>query len=323
MSLNPANQPAIDVSNLVKSYNQNRPNAVDGITFRVNRGEILGLLGPNGAGKTTTVKSILGLVEPTAGSVRLAGYDMARHRHRALVHTGAVLEGARNIYWRLSVRANLKYFGALKGLKGADSAERIDLALARVGLADRADDEARFLSRGMQQKAALAVAVLHDPDVLLLDEPTLGLDVQAARAIESAVKHLASEENKAILLTTHQMSLAERLCDRVFVINGGQKVAEGPMADVLAGFDEHQTIEVHVGVTVDDDTTMRIRQVFPHLQVETEEESTVLSSPNKSSQQDMLKLVALVDEAGLPILQVGRRRATLEEVFVRLTSTED
>jgi ABC-2 type transport system ATP-binding protein len=320
MSVDPVYQPAIVVSNLVKSYQANRPNAVDGISFEVSPGEILGLLGPNGAGKTTTVKSILGLVEPTAGSVHLAGYDMARQRHKALLHAGAVLEGARNIYWRLSVRANLKYFGALKGLRGKDLAARVDRVLALVDLADRAEDEARVLSRGMQQKAALAVAVLHDPAVLLLDEPTLGLDVQAARAIESAVRQLASEQKKAILLTTHQMSLAERLCDRVFVISNGKKVVDGPMTDVLESFGEQQTIEVRVGVAVDDDTIERIRQVFPHLSVVTEEDSTLLSSSNGSTQRDMLDLVRLADEEGLPILHVGRRRATLEEVFVHLTS---
>jgi ABC-2 type transport system ATP-binding protein len=308
---------------LVKSYQPNLPNAVDGISLEVRPGEILGLLGPNGAGKTTTVKSILGLVEPTAGSVHLAGYDMAHQRHKALLHTGAVLEGARNIYWRLSVRANLEYFGALKGLRGKNLAARVDRALELIGLADRAKDEARVLSRGMQQKVALAVAILHDPTVIMLDEPTLGLDVQAARAIESTVRQLARDQKTAVLLTTHQMPLAERLCDRIFVINNGKKVVDGSVTDVLERFGEHQTIEIHVGVAVDDDAVERIRQAFPHLSVITEGDSTLLSSLDGGTQRDMLNLIRLVDKEGLPILQVGRRRATLEEAFVHLTSREE
>jgi ABC-2 type transport system ATP-binding protein len=323
MSVNPVSRPAIVVSDLVKSYGANRPNAVDGISFEVHPGEILGLLGPNGAGKTTTVKSMLGLVEPTAGSVHLAGYDMARQRHKALPHAGAVLEGSRNIYWRLSVRANLKYFGALKGLRGRDLAARVERVLAMADLADRADDEARVLSRGMQQKAALAVAVLHDPAVLLLDEPTLGLDVQAARAIENTVRQLASEQKRAIVLTTHQMALAERLCDRVLVIDNGKKVVDGPVSDVLEGLGAQQTIEVHVGVALDPHTIGRIRQSFPHLSVVTEDDATLLSSSNNCTQRDMLDLVHLVDREGLPILHIGRRKATLEEVFVRLTTKEE
>jgi ABC-2 type transport system ATP-binding protein len=323
MSVNPLNRAAILVSNLVKSYRADRPNAVDGISFAVGPGEILGLLGPNGAGKTTTVKSILGLVEPTSGAVQLAGYDMAHQRHKALLRAGAVLEGARNIYWRLSVRANLKYFGALKGLRGRDLAARVDEVLALVDLTDRAGDEARVLSRGMQQKAALAVAILHDPAVLLLDEPTLGLDFQAARAIERAVRQFASKRNKAILLTTHQMALAERLCDRVLVVNNGRRVIDGPVNEVLESFGQQETIEVRVGAAVDDDTIERVQQVFPHLSVVTGEDSTLLSSSDRGTQQDLLRLVHLVDREGLPILQVGRRQTTLEEMFVHLTSRED
>jgi ABC-2 type transport system ATP-binding protein len=314
-------QPAIAVSNLVKSYRPDRPRAVGGISFEVAPGEIFGLLGPNGAGKTTTVKTILGLILPTSGSVRLAGYDMSRHRHKALRHAGAVLEGARNVYWRLSARANLRYFGALKGLRGKTLTARIEDVLALVDLADRANEETRHLSRGMQQKVALAVAMLHDPEVFLLDEPTLGLDVQAAKAIESTIRQLASEQRKAVLLTTHQMALAQRVCDRVFVINEGRKIAAGSTKDVIEEFGErHQTIEIRLGVIVDDGTLMRVQEDFPLLSTVTEEEATLLSWPDGTAQRDMLDLLNLLDAEGLPIVHVGRREATLEEVFVHLTS---
>ena len=315
------NQPAIAVSSLVKSYSPDRPNAVDGISFEIRRGEVFGLLGPNGAGKTTTVKTILGLVLPTSGSAHLAGYDMSSQRHQALRYTGAVLEGARNIYWRLSARANLEYFGALRGLRGKTLVTRTEEVLALVGLSDRADEETRHLSRGMQQKVALAASVLHDPDVLLLDEPTLGLDVQSSRLIETAIRRLVDEQGKAVLLTTHQMALAQRLCDRVFVINEGRKVAEGPTGDVIERFGgQHQTVEIRLGAIIDENVLAHVREAFPLLSAVADGETTVLSWSNSAPQRDILSLLNVLDTEGLSILHVGRREATLEEVFVRLTS---
>ena len=178
---------------------------------------------------------ILGLILPTSGSIKLAGYDISTHRNKALQHAGAVLEGSRNIYWRLSARANLEYFGALRGMHGKALKQRIDELLTLVELSDRADEETREFSRGMQQKVALAIAMLHDPDVLLLDEPTLGLDVQSALTIEKAIREMVKQD-KAVLLTTHQMQLAEKLSDRIFVIHQGRKVAEGSPGEITRQF---------------------------------------------------------------------------------------
>ena len=248
-------QPAISVKNLVKSYNPERPNAVDGISFEIASGTIFGLLGPNGAGKTTTIKMILGLVLPTSGSVMLAGYDVSKDRNKALRHAGAILEGSRNVYWRLSARANLEYFGALRGLKGKSRSRQIDEVLALVELADRADEEVRYLSRGMQQKVALATAILHDPDILLLDEPTLGLDVQAARTIEKVIRQFVDQQGKTVVLTTHQMSLAERLSNRIFLIDKGRCIAEGSTQEVIARFGgQHETMEIQLASSVQPNT---------------------------------------------------------------------
>ena len=314
-------QTAISVSNLVKSYRAGAPNAVDGISFEVQRGQVYGLLGPNGAGKTTTIKMTLGLVLPTAGSVRLAGYDVSSEHPKALRHAGAILEGARNIYWRLSARANLEYFGALRGLQGKTLRKRIEDVLALVELSDRSDEETRFFSRGMQQKVALAVAMLHNPDILLLDEPTLGLDVQASRTIEQTIRKLIEEEQKAVLLTTHQMALAERLCDRIFVINEGKQVVEGSTREVVQRFGgQHQTVEVRIEQVVNEALLGRLKQHFPLLSANVEGGNTVLTWLDGASQREMLDLLNRLDAEGVPITQVGRRAATLEEVFVQLTS---
>lgn len=314
-------QAAIRVMHLVKSYDPQRLNAVDGISFEIAPGTIFGLLGPNGAGKTTTIKMILGLVLPTRGSIYLAGYDVLKQRNKALRHAGAILEGSRNVYWRLSARANLEYFGALRGMKGKALARRIDDVLALVELSDRADEEVRYLSRGMQQKVALATAILHDPYVLLLDEPTLGLDVQASRTIEQVIRQFVEGQEKTVVLTTHQMALAERLSDRIFVIHKGQKVEEGPTKEVIARFGgQRETMDIHLDTAVDALTLERLKAVFPGLSASTEADRTILSWIDSGSQKDFLHLLNQLDSEGLTILHAGRRAATLEEVFVHLTS---
>jgi ABC-2 type transport system ATP-binding protein len=296
---------------------------VDDISFEVQPGMVFGLLGPNGAGKTSLVKMLLGLVLPTRGQAKLAGFDLAKDRDGAVRRAGAVLEGARNIYWRLSARANLEYFGALRGLRGRELSRRIDEVLGLMELTDRADEETRELSRGMQQKVALATAILHNPQVLLLDEPTLGLDVQASRTIEQTIRHLKAKDGKAVLLTTHQMDLAQRLCDRVFVINQGRRVAEGPTAEVIQRFGEgSQTVEVRLGCTVDETTLAVLQANLPGLTLVNNEEGALLSLSEPSTQRLLLDLLERIDGLGLPIQQVGRREATLEEVFVRLTSAQ-
>ncbi len=314
-------QPAISIKNLVKSYNPDRPNAVDGISFQIAPGTIFGLLGPNGAGKTTTIKMILGLVLPSSGSIQLAGYDMSKDRNKALRHAGAILEGSRNVYWRLSARANLEYFGALRGLKGISRSRRVDEVLALVELADRADEEVRYLSRGMQQKVALATAILHDPDILLLDEPTLGLDVQAARTIEKVIRQFVDQQGKTVVLTTHQMSLAERLSIRIFLIDKGRCIAEGSTQEVISRFGgQHETMEIQLASNVQPDTLKRLKVEFPGLTETIEGEKTILSWMDSGSQKEFLRLQSELDAAGLTILQAGRRAATLEEAFVQLTS---
>lgn len=314
-------QPAVRVLNLVKSYNPERPKAVDDISFEINPGTVFGLLGPNGAGKTTTIKMILGLVLPTSGSVYLAGYDMSKQRNKALRHAGAILEGSRNVYWRLTARANLEYFGALRGMKGKPLVRRIDEVLNLVELSDRADEEVRYLSRGMQQKVALAAAILHDPDVLLLDEPTLGLDVQASRTIEIVIRQFVEQRGKIVILTTHQMDLAERLSDQIFVIHKGRKVEAGLTREVIARFGgQQETLEIQLAVVEEPLILERLKMEYPGLSMQDEGDRTRLSWMESGSQKEFLRLLDRLDSEGLVILKAGRRAATLEEVFVHLTS---
>lgn len=209
---------ALEVENLRKTYRYGAAlvEAVRSVSLTLTAGEVLAFLGPNGAGKTTTIKMIAGLIRPDAGRVRIAGLDPHRNP-QALRLLGAVLEGNRNLYWRLTPEENLEYFGVLKGLSCREARWRGRVLLERFELTSKRRTTVQTLSRGMQQKLALAVALVQQPKLLLLDEPTLGLDVEATQNVKALVKAIASE-GCAILLTTHQLDIAEELSDRVAII---------------------------------------------------------------------------------------------------------
>ncbi len=214
------------VKNLKKAYKSGKKiiEAVKGISFEAKNGEVFAMLGPNGAGKTTTIKSILGLVLPDEGEIYVNGVDAIKERKKALRYLSAVLEGNRNIHWRLSVVENLEYFGSLRGLGGKKLKKRIEEVLERLELYDKKDSIAGKISRGQQQRLAIAIAILPDTPILLLDEPTLGLDVESAIEIRKLIKEFANE-GKLVLLSTHDMNLVEEVSDRVMVISNGKVVA--------------------------------------------------------------------------------------------------
>lgn len=308
-------EPFIVADGLTKTYGQQT--AVAGISFALHAGEILALLGPNGAGKTTTIKMILGLILPTTGHAEMMGYDMSREREARLgaQHVGAVLEGARNAYWRLSALENLRYFGGLRGLSRPQIEERANSLLTRLDLIEQRNVEVRKFSRGMQQKVAIANALMHDPDILILDEPTLGLDVAAARLLEETVAALAGM-GKAILLTTHVMDLAQRLAGRILVIHQGQEVAHDRTAALLQQFDTRPITRIKVEQLPDAFMQQQIMARFPGLSVQ-----NGLFEWTAPSQPDIVALYTLLDEAGSIVISITRREPTLEEVFLSLTGT--
>jgi ABC-2 type transport system ATP-binding protein len=228
--------PAIEISALTKTYAGSPVRAVDEMSLSVPAGVIFGFLGPNGAGKTTTIKILAGLLSATSGHVRVNGHDVARRRSAAMEQIGAVLEGSRNVYWNLSAWQNLLYFGRLKGMRKAAVQARAEQLLTGLDLWERRNDKVGDYSRGMQQKVAIAAALIADPPVVLLDEPTIGLDVEATRTVKEWVRALSAERGKTVLLTTHQMDVVEELCDRVAVIRRGQVVTDQPTRELLAGF---------------------------------------------------------------------------------------
>jgi ABC-2 type transport system ATP-binding protein len=220
----------IETRNLVKRYGDKL--AVNDVSFSVEAGEVFGFLGPNGAGKTTTIKIIVGLLQPTSGTVRVAGFDVQQQPLQSKAASGYVPDTP-NLYAKLTGRELLRFVGDLYDLERAQAIRRIDELLRMFDLNAAADDTIDSYSHGMRQKAALAAALMHDPKVLVLDEPTVGLDPKSARLIKDILRQMA-ERGAAIFLSTHILEIAERMCDRIGIIDKGRLVAVGSMDELRA-----------------------------------------------------------------------------------------
>ncbi|MGE5251436.1 MAG: ABC transporter ATP-binding protein [Bacteroidota bacterium] len=228
--------PLIELNDLVKNYGTKT--AVDCVSLNVFGGEVFGFLGPNGAGKTTTIKMIVGLLQPASGTAKVAGYDVQQQTLQAKSCTGYVPDTP-NLYSKLSARELLRFVGDLYSMAPPQIERRIDELLRLFGLVEAGDDLIDSYSHGMQQKTSLAAALMHDPKVLVLDEPTVGLDPKSARLIKDILRQLA-DRGSAVFLSTHILEIAERMCDRIGIINRGQLIAVGTM-DELRGMGRGQT----------------------------------------------------------------------------------
>jgi len=250
-------EPVLRVEGLVKRFIDGGKTitAVDGVDFQINSGEVYAFLGPNGAGKTTTIKMIAGLITPDQGIVSVAG-SSPHGSHDALAKLGAVLEGNRNLYWRLTPKENLQYFAAIRGVKRKDARRRATQLLQRFDLKHKQDTHVQALSRGMQQKVAIAVCLMHQPSLLLLDEPTLGLDVESAQVIKDIIRDFAAS-GQAVLLTTHQLDVAEQISHRVAIIKQGRLIREGDTAALIRGLST-DIYQIHLASPLPNDWTLPV-----------------------------------------------------------------
>lgn len=203
--------------------------SVDDLDMQVRRGEVFGFLGPNGAGKTTAIALLLGLLRPTAGTAEVMGHDIRRQPAHALRRVGALVEAA--FYPYLSAQDNLWVMAQMSG--GGVSRRRIDEMLELVGLANRAGDKFRTFSTGMKQRLGLAAALVHDPELLILDEPTHGLDPAGMLQIRDLIRHLSREQSKTVFLSSHLLHEVEQVCDRVLILNRGKTIAAGRVEEIL------------------------------------------------------------------------------------------
>lgn len=246
---------AIRVESLKKTFGsgESAVTAVEDVSFEIPSGSVVGLLGPNGAGKSTTIKCMLGLVLPEAGTVEITGIDVSENPDEAYGRVGAMLEGARNLYWRLTVQENLSFFAGLGGRHPESVRDRHETLLAEFGLADRADTTVNELSRGMKQKLSLASTLARDVEVVVMDEPTLGLDVEASLELRSQLRDLADRKDVTVLLSSHDMDVVEAVCDSVLVLDEGTIVAHEEVNELLDLFRTQQyrlTVEPPVSPAV-------------------------------------------------------------------------
>ncbi|HKY13202.1 MAG TPA: ABC transporter ATP-binding protein [Gaiellaceae bacterium] len=294
--------------------------AVRGVSFAIEQGELFGLLGPNGAGKTTTIKMLITLLIPTKGTASVLGYDVVKDAREVRKRIGYVFGGERGVYERLSGYDNLRYFAELYGVPPREIRPRINALLELVGLKGREQERAEGYSRGMKQRLHIARGLLHDPPVVFLDEPTIGLDPVGARELRATIASLA-EAGKTILLTTHYMFEADALCDRIAVINRGEIVAQGTPADLKRDVAQGTVVEVEV-FGIPERTVERVRGLsgVQSVSVEEREQAQMLIVQTGADVELTQAILGQLD--GANVGRISRREPTLEDAYVTLVAEE-
>jgi ABC-2 type transport system ATP-binding protein len=294
----------LQTEQLSKKYR--RRVVVDRLSLTVERGDIFGFLGQNGAGKSTTIRMALGLVRPTSGRVSVLGHNMARQALRALQRVGAIIE-APAFYENFSGRQNLRMLAAMSG--GADR-QRIEMVLEIVGLRERAKDPVRVYSHGMRQRLGIAQALLPNPEFVILDEPTDGLDPQGLHEIRVLIRRLRDELGLTVMLSSHLLNEVEQICNRVAIIEAGRLLYQGPVDDLIA---EHDWIKLRVD---------RLAEAYELLSHDPE-----LSISRNGDESLHLKITAeqipvvnaRLVQHGFRVMELSPQRESLEDVFLRLT----
>ncbi len=318
--------PAIDCQGVVKDFRRGRGlkkrvvRALDRATLTLKQGELFGLLGPNGAGKTTLVRCIATLLIPDAGTIRIFGHDAFKESLFCRQCIGLLTSGERTLYWKLSARDNLRFFAALYGLTGKERDRRIEYLLELLGLKDVANERLERYSSGMKQKVSLARAMLHNPQVLLLDEPTLGLDPQFGRFIRRFIKEeLNQKQGKTILLTTHYMDEADELCDRIAFINRGRIVDIKTPEQYKRDIPHTEVLEVRC-LGQPDISSLKSLDGIERVQTEFNDGITTLRIVAPRAERVLSEVIEAV-RSQARILGIDVKEPTLEDVFIYMTGT--
>lgn len=314
----------IDIQDVKKNYKKRKSNeiieAVKGISIRIKKGEVVGLLGPNGAGKTTTIKMMCGLLLPNEGNVKINGIDIAKQRLKALRHISAVLEGNRNLYWRLTVRENMEYFSGNRGMSKKDISRKIDDLLQRLNLTHKANEMVNSLSRGMQQKLSIAIAILADTEIIFLDEPTLGLDIEISYEIRNLLKEIAKDYQKTILLSSHDMPVVQEICERVVIINEGRIITDDSVSNLLSLFDTKAYSFITSSQLTQKDL-FDIKKQFI-VQTETDESGQSIITVTIQHSDDFYNVIDMLKEKKIVIEKIDRAIIDFEQVFLKIVKGE-
>jgi len=301
--------PAIEVHNITKRFG--KLVAVNNVNFSVAKGEIFGFLGPNGAGKTTTIRMLTGILIPDAGRVIIEGIDMEKDPIRAKMKMGIIPEIG-NVYVDLTTRQNLLLSGRFYGLSKSTIEKRSEEMLSALGLSERSDDPVRTCSKGMKQRISIACAIIHEPCVLLLDEPTEGLDVQSRRLIIDTISKM-NDKGSTIFLTTHNIEEANRLCKKVCIINKGKIVAINTPERLKNTFDKTQSIEVAFNKHVNSE--LLASTFISKIDICGDKVHLYTNDPDRTVKH----VVSLAEKNGLRILSMTTCGPSLEEAFIKLT----
>ncbi|HLR02175.1 MAG TPA: ABC transporter ATP-binding protein [Virgibacillus sp.] len=318
-------EPIIEVKNLEKFYKKRKSKecvkAVNDISFHVNKGEIMGLLGPNGAGKSTTIKMICGLLIPDAGDITVNGLDTRKNRLESLNHISAVLEGNRNLYWRLTVRENLEYFAGNRGASRKEVAVRIEELLADFNLKSKEKELVNRLSRGMQQKLAIAVALLAESDVILLDEPTLGLDVETGYEVRDLLRGVVDKYNRTIIISTHDMDVVQDLCERTVIINNGEVITDDRVENLLRLFDI-RSYTIQLGALLTEKQQLELTENFVHHAYIPDTYQSIIEIDLTKSEQ-IYDLFDVLKTENTPVESIDRGTINFEQIFMKLVKGEE
>ncbi|MEM6284291.1 MAG: ABC transporter ATP-binding protein [Chloroflexota bacterium] len=305
----------IQVEDLVKTYGGF--NAVKGITFTAEPGQVTGFLGPNGAGKTTTMRMLTGYLPPTSGTALVGGHDVFENSMAVRKTVGYLPENV-PLYRDMTARAYLRYIGEIRGVPRLR--KRADEVLDRVGLLDRGNSRIRNLSKGMKQRVGLASALLHDPDVIILDEPTIGLDPLQVEELRDVVRELGKEHT--VMFSTHILSEAEQICDKVVIINRGEVVAEGAPAALRTELESGGRVLVRLDGITDDTQLESARLTLEKMdeisRAEIQNEALVVT-PSSEDMDPRPEIARTVIENGWDLMELRALAADLEEIFVEVT----
>lgn len=320
MSLNGV--PVLEVTDLRKTFGSGsrRVEAVRGISFRVQRGEVVGLLGPNGAGKTTTIKCILGLMQPTSGEIRLGGELLQGNYPRILSQVSGVLEGSRNIYWRMSVRDNISFFAGINGVSEAAGRDYFDHLIELFGLQEKRRTEVRSLSQGMKQKVAIACVLAKQTPLVFLDEPTLGLDIETSYELRETLKRLATHEERTFVVSSHDMDVIQDICQRVIIVSGGKVVTDQSVESLLQLF-RTRTFRVVVAGSVNGWLDKALAARFAHCRVTRTDYQTQVEV-DLEHEDHIYDLIDLLRESGAKIETLNQQEPDLERVFLAIVRRE-
>ncbi|HET9590476.1 MAG TPA: ABC transporter ATP-binding protein [Anaerolineales bacterium] len=302
----------IVVDNLQRRFGEQI--AVDQITFSVAPGEVFGLLGPNGAGKTTTVRLLNGILPPSGGSARVFGFDPASQGEKVRRQTGVLTETPA-LYERLSARENLTFFGTLQEIPESELEGRVDEMLEFFELSSRATDKVETYSKGMKQRLALARALIHKPPLLFLDEPTSGLDPEAAQQVNDLIADLSRTDRQTVVLATHNLFEAQRLCDRVAIMNKGKILALGSLKELSRKLWPATWVDIEFHGTPASDPLAGLKDQQGVIQVSAESEHAAVQVENE---EVIPVIVSYLVEQGASIRRVNPRDYTLEDIYFAL-----